>query len=51
LGLPVYHVLEEEVKAAIPSEVYEEEIGPLEFALDKPAIVDALRQARPIDSG
>jgi len=46
LGLPVYHVLEEEVKAAIPREVYEEQIGPMEFVLDKPAIVAALAKVR-----
>jgi glycine/sarcosine/betaine reductase complex component A len=46
LGLPVYHILEEEVKAAIAPEVYEEEIGPLEFVLDKPGIAEALRQTR-----
>jgi len=51
LGLPVYHVLENEVKAAIPRDIYEEEIGPLEFALDKPGIVDALRRARTADDG
>ena len=39
LGLPVYHVLEESVKQTIPSEVYEREIGPMEFVLDAPAIV------------
>ncbi len=46
LGLPVYHILEDEVKAAIAAEVYEEEIGPLEFVLDKPGIMEALRQTR-----
>jgi glycine reductase len=51
LGLHVYHVLEDDVKAAIPSEIYEEEIGPLEFVLDKPAIVAALVEARTADTG
>jgi hypothetical protein len=46
LGLPVYHVLEEHVKQAIPSDVYEREIGPMEFVLDAPAIVSALARAR-----
>src|SRR6516162_8462336 len=46
LGLPVYHVLEDEVKAAISPEVYEQEIGPLEFVLDKPGIADALGASR-----
>jgi hypothetical protein len=46
LGLPVYHILEDAVKAAIPSEVYEREIGPMEFVLDKGGIIDALTKAR-----
>ena len=46
LGLPVYHILEDEVKAAISPEVYEREIGPLELVLDKPGIADALMASR-----
>ncbi len=46
LGLPVYHILEDDVKAAISPEVYEQEIGPLEFVLDKPEIADALGASR-----
>jgi glycine reductase len=46
LGLPVYHVLEEQVKEAIPREVYEERIGPMEFVLDKLGIEAALARAR-----
>lgn len=46
LGLPVYHVLEEDVKAAIPPEVYEEQIGPMTFVLDKPGIEGALATVR-----
>lgn len=46
LGLPVYHVLEEQVKAAIPADVYEREIGPMEFVLDASAIVSAMGRAR-----
>ncbi len=46
LGLPVYHILEDEVKAAIAPGVYAEEIGPLEFLLDKPGIVEALHALR-----
>ena len=45
LGLPVYHVLEDEVKEAIPPTVYEREIGPMEFVLDGPAILSALTKA------
>jgi glycine reductase len=46
LGLPVYHILEDEVKDAIPADVYEREIGPMELVLDQAGISDALRQAR-----
>jgi glycine/sarcosine/betaine reductase complex component A len=51
LGLPVYHVLEEGVKQAIPGDVYEREIGPMEFVLDAPAIVSALVRAREAGGG
>jgi glycine reductase len=46
LGLPVYHVLEDQVKAVVPAEVYDREIGPMEFVLDAPAIVSAMAKAR-----
>src|SRR4029078_821664 len=51
LGLPVYHVLEESVKQAIPGDVYEREIVPMEFVLDAPAIVSALEKAREAGGG
>jgi betaine reductase len=41
LGLPVIHILEEDVKAQIEPAVYEEQVGLLEMTLD----VDALREA------
>jgi len=46
LGLPVYHILEDEVKQAIPADVYDREIGPMELVLDQAGIADALAQAR-----
>jgi hypothetical protein len=46
LGLPVYHILEEEVKQSIPADVYEREVGPMEYVLDAPAIMAALEKAR-----
>lgn len=51
LGLPVYHVFDEAVKAAIPPEVYAREIGPMEFVLDAPAITAALAKAREAATG
>jgi hypothetical protein len=46
LGLPTYHILEDDVRAVIPPEVYEREIGPMEFVLDAAAITGALEKAR-----
>jgi len=46
LGLPVYHILEDDVKQAIPPTVYDQEIGPMEFVLDKPGITKALEKVR-----
>jgi glycine/sarcosine/betaine reductase complex component A len=46
LGLPVYHILEEHVKQSIPADVYEREIGPMEWVLDAPGIAGALTRAR-----
>lgn len=46
LGLPVYHILEDEVKAVIDPAVYEREVGPMEFVLDGPGIQKALESVR-----
>lgn len=40
LGLPVYHVIEPEVKREVDPEVYDEQISLMEMVLD----VDAIRQ-------
>ena len=41
LGLPVVHILEEEIKEQIDPGVYDEQVGLLEMTLD----VDAVREA------
>lgn len=46
LKLPVYHVLEDEVKREIEPKVYEQYVGLMELALDRQAIVDAVTTAR-----
>ncbi len=46
LGLPSYHILEDGIRKAIPPDVYEREIGPLELVLDKEGIVAALEKMR-----
>lgn len=46
LGLPVYHVIEDEVRAVTPPDVYESEVGLLAVALDRSAIEEALGRVR-----
>lgn len=46
LGLPVYHILESEVKQHVPSDIYDEQVGLMELALDADAIAKAVRGIR-----
>ena len=46
LGLPVYHVLEDELRAAVPAEVWEEQVGLMVNVLEVDAIADAVREFR-----
>jgi glycine reductase len=46
LGLPVYHILEDELRAAIPAEVWEEQVGLMADVLDVEAITQAVREFR-----
>lgn len=46
LGLPVYHILEPEVKQHIPSAIYDEQVGLMEMALDAEEIAKAVRGIR-----
>ncbi len=46
LGLPVYHVLEDELRAAVPAEVWEEQVGLMVDVLEVDAIADAVREFR-----
>jgi betaine reductase len=34
LGLPIYHILEEEIKAEVPEDVYEKEAGIVSMIVD-----------------
>jgi glycine reductase complex selenoprotein A len=43
----VFHVTEPEIKAQIPSEVYEAQVGLAEMVLDAPALAEAARECRP----
>ncbi|MBB5173742.1 hypothetical protein HNQ41_001931 [Texcoconibacillus texcoconensis] len=46
LGVPVYHILEDQIKSEVKEEVYEEQIGLMELSLDKDGISDAMKNAR-----
>ncbi len=46
LGLPVVHVLDEEVKQQVDPAVYEEQVGLLEMTLDLEAVRAAMRKVR-----
>ena len=46
LELPVYHITEPEVKAAIPPEIYEEQVALMTMVLDVDDIVAAVRDVR-----
>jgi len=46
LDLPVFHILEEGVRRAIPAELYEAEVGIMEAVLDRDAIVASVETVR-----
>ncbi len=49
LGLDVYHILEDEVRSAVPAQVWEEQIGVMAEVLDGPGLaemVSGIRRAR-----
>ena len=46
LGLPVYHVTEDEIKAQVDSTLYDEEIGMAEMVLDVDQIREAVKTVR-----
>lgn len=46
LGLPVYHILEDEVKQLIDQQTYESHVGMMEMVLDKEAICQAMKNFR-----
>ena len=46
LGLPVYHILEDQVRDAVPAEVWEEQVGLMVDVLEVDAIADAVREFR-----
>lgn len=46
LGLPVYHILEDELRAAVPEEVWEEQVGLMVDVLEVDEIAEAVREFR-----
>ncbi len=46
LGLPVYHILEPEIKGQLDQACYERHIKPLQTGIDIPSITDMLRRDR-----
>lgn len=46
LRLPVYHIMEPEIKAQIDPEVYERQVGVMEMVLDREAIINSVRRVR-----
>lgn len=46
LRLPVYHILEDEVRQEIDPAVYEEHVAMMEMVLDTPEITKAVRDVR-----
>src|SRR6187431_2577588 len=43
LGLPVVHILEEEIKDQVDPQVYEDQVGLLEMALDVEQVREAVK--------
>lgn len=46
LGLPVYHILEDELRDAVPEDVWEEQVGLMVDVLEVDAIAEAVREFR-----
>ncbi len=51
LGLPVFHVTENEIKCQVDPALYDEEVGVAEMVLDVPMIQDAVRKVRERTTG
>lgn len=50
LGLPVYHITEPEIKEQVDPEVYQEQVGLMEIALEVDKIAAAMRKVRRLSS-
>ena len=46
LELPVYHIMEPEIKSQVDPQVYEDQVGLTEMVLDTDEIIETLHQVR-----
>jgi betaine reductase len=46
LGLPVYHILEPEVRKAVPKEIYEKEVGLVSMIVDTEEVARKFKAIR-----
>ncbi len=46
LELPVYHIMEPEIKLQVDSRVYEQQVGLTEMVLDTEEIIEIMQQVR-----
>lgn len=46
LGLPVYHILEDVIKKLVDPETYQQQVGMMEFVLDRESIVKSMNDIR-----
>jgi glycine reductase len=46
LGLPVFHILEDEIRTAIPAAIFAAEVGEMELALDSDLIRSSMQRVR-----
>ena len=46
LKLPVYHIIEPEIKSQVDSQVYEDQVGLTELVLETDEIIESLQRVR-----
>lgn len=46
LGLPVYHIMEPEIKSQVDAKVYEEQVAMMEMVVEVDALIDAVKGMR-----
>jgi betaine reductase len=46
LGLPVFHIVEDEIRRQVDPSIYEQEVGFLELTLDFSAVPETMQRIR-----